>query len=1744
MDVDVTAPGPSSGPQHAPSAAGAGVDEVVACPASGVQKGLWFLDRLRPGQASYNIVTAFELRGDVRWEALQSCVDQLVARHESLRTSFGTQDGQPIQIIHATSHVPIRRTACRDLDDALAAAAAEGGRPFDLTIAPLFRVHAFDISTQHALVMFTTHHIISDGWSQVILFEEIQTLYDAIVTGAPAALPPVAIQYADYTLWQQKRLTPSRRETQLDYWKKILRNLPDPIDLGADHPRPPAPSGKGGLEVGHVDAPLTRALRDFCQAEGITTFMGMLGAIAVLLFRQSGQHDVIIAAPVAARPRPELERTVGFFANTLALRLDLSGNPTFRELMQRVKAAALGAYDHQDVSFFEVVEAVNPERSLTQTPVFQVMCTAQRAPDVLLSLCGVDVVVHPIGNGTSKFDLLIDLQERPTDIAAAFEFNTDLYEASTCRRWIARLTGIVDAMCERPDLRIDDVSIITSDEQAALAAWNQTDRARDPHATVLSLLEQTVQVRRDHAAVVPTSGSGSLSYGALWERVDRLARRLRAHGAGRERLVGVCLGRSPDLVIALLGILRAGAAYLPLDPLFPPARLAFMVEDSGTDLVITDDDHAALVPASMRRLSIDGEDAQNDVAAPVPLPEPDDLAYVLYTSGSTGRPKGVQITHGALVNFLLSMQREPGLAPSDRLLAITTISFDIAGLELYLPLITGATIVLASREDAVDPARLAAAIATHQITVLQATPVTWRMLLDSGRRGATTLRAFCGGEPMTRDLADRLSTSTAELWNLYGPTETTIWSTIERVARGDRITIGRPIDNTQVHVLDRSGHVCPIGVIGELAIGGDGVARGYWNRPDLTASRFIADPTRPGSAARLYLTGDQGRWLPDGRLECLGRMDSQVKVRGYRIELGEIETLLNAHATVRQAVVVARTEGAEDAQLVAYVVPEDDRESHTTIDRWRDVWNETYSRQAADAGQPDPTFDISGWRSSYTGEPIPADEMREWVDQTVGNILALHPSRVLEIGCGTGLLLYRIAPSCASYTGVDISPATIDRLSTLTAARGLRQVSLHVADALNAAARLTDPVDVVVINSVAQYFPTIEYLVEVIERVLPRVAAGGHIFLGDIRSLPLLEAFHTAVALHQADPLANTERVSQRVDERLSHEAELVIDPAFFDALRRHLPRLTSARVSLKRGRARNELTSFRYDVVLDVDGPGDVVIPAAVDAGADWSIEDVRRQLAAQPSAIIIRGLDNPRVRGDVAAARLLRSPDRPSIVQELRQSLRTSRGLDPSELHALSDAYDVMTTWSPAGPDKYDAIFQRRGIAHEHAISTPPALADWSTWANRPYSYRGDLIPTWRTHLSATLPAYMVPAAFVVLESLPLTPNGKVDRKALPSPRSTTRQPAADALPSSETEAAIARIWCDVLGVSSVGVHDRFFDVGGHSLAALRLFAQIESTMKIALPLSTLFEAPTIAELARVVDHARDHGTTHVWRAAVTIKEAAGPPLFCVHTLSGDVLEYRDIAKYLPADQHVVGLQAIIGSEVDRTYGTLADTAAAYIAEIKQVQPEGPYYLCGWSSGGTLALEMAQQLRAAGDEVALLAVIDSSPYNVIVPKISAFRNALRLVANVPAWIRDDLMQTDTAQIRARAHHKLSVWARRFRRRSAAAETIRDVIDFPRRAQSWEHFAEVHFKAFKQYVPAPYAGRVSVFTAPTHPLTWINDPIPAWRQLARAIDAYPAAGTHFSIVKEPNVRVLGRLIGEAIAKARAERSSVTTPDR
>jgi amino acid adenylation domain-containing protein len=923
------------------------------------QQRLWFLQQMDPQSSVYNIHDSILLE-NVDLRLFERTLTELVRRHAILRTTIQVVNGDPMQVIGPPEPVTVPHVDLRNLppQEALEVAGrhklAAARTPFNLAHGPLFRCILLQHSDEHFELLLTQHHIITDGWSLALFYSEVGQIYTALTAGEELRFNAQRIEYADYAVWQRRLLDSEHIKPQLAYWERRLTGVPV-LEVPTDFSRPATQTFNGALQLLALSKGLSDAVATRSRETGVTLYMFLLGAFSVLLAKYANQTDIVVGSSNGTRTRTELEQIIGFFVNTQVLRVDLSGDPTLREAVARASAVCLDAYANQDVPFEKLVELLATKRDLSRSPLFDVMFILQNtkleslvksddrqkaqqrqaknsqalsagsnafATKMVTEGGGARVVIE---TGISKFDLTLYLMETKEGLRGSMEYNTDLFTHAAITRMLDHFEIVLEACIANPHQRISEVSLLTAAELKRFDEWQGT--AQTCSAPTGSALVGAQAARTPEAVAVVGAGV-SWTYAALERRSNQVAQRLRAAGVTTGQRVGVCVDRTPEMVAALWGVWKAGAAYVPMDPLFPAERLAYMATDAAVTAILTDGAARVAVPAADGAVVLALDDAATWAGvsdAPLaPTATGEDVAYVIYTSGSTGWPKGVAVPHRAVVNFLASMAATPGLTARDVLVAVTTLSFDIAGLEVWLPLTVGARVEIASREEASDGRLLQARLTQSGATVLQATPATWRLLLEAGWPGGAGLRMFCGGESLPRELADRLVAGGGELWNLYGPTETTIWSTVERVgAAGTAITIGRPIANTQVYVLDGAGQRVPVGVLGELYLGGTGVAQGYHGRPELTAEKFVPDAFSGVAGARLYRTGDVARWRPDGRLQCLGRSDHQVKVRGFRIELGEIEAALAAQPGIRQAVVTVHPDASGDHRLVAYLVPND-----------------------------------------------------------------------------------------------------------------------------------------------------------------------------------------------------------------------------------------------------------------------------------------------------------------------------------------------------------------------------------------------------------------------------------------------------------------------------------------------------------------------------------------------------------------------------------------------------------------------------------------------------------------------------------------------------------------------------------------------------------------------------------------------------------------------------------------------------
>ncbi|MFI7256994.1 3-hydroxy-4-methyl-anthranilate pentapeptide lactone synthase III AcmC, partial [Streptomyces anulatus] len=1145
-------------------------------------------------------------------------------------------------------------------------------------------------------------------------------------------------------------------------------------------------------------------------------------------------------------------------------------------------------------------------------------------------------------------------------------------------RWI----HLLDTATAQPEQPLSRIDLLTAQERnRTIVEVNRTELPL-PDASLAELFEQQVTLTPDAPALV--SDGATLSYSELNTRANHLAHQLTTRGIRPGDAVAVLLQRSPDTVTTVLALAKTGATYIPLDSRYPADRIRLVLDETRTKLLITD--HTTELDTTTPQFNPadtphDGEDPGN----PNHTTHPDDAAYIMYTSGSTGRPKGVIATHRNITALALDPRFDP--TAHRRVLLHSPTAFDASTYEIWVPLLNGNTVVLAPTGD-LDVHTYHRVITDQQITALWLTSSLFNLLTEQSPETFTRVRQiWTGGEAVSGATVTRLQQACPDTTVVdgYGPTETTTFATHNPVPTpytGSAVVpIGRPMATMHTYVLDDSLQPVAPGVTGELYLAGSGLARGYLDRPALTAERFVANPyAAPGE--RMYRTGDLARWNPDDHLEYAGRADHQVKVRGFRIEPGEIENVLTDHPDIAQAAVHLNRDQPGNPRLVAYVVadtsaPSSDVDQQHQIGEWQDLYDSLYAAPTAEFGE-----DFSGWNSSYDGRPIPLDQMREWRDATVERIRGLNPRRVLEIGVGTGLLLAKLAPECEEYWGTDLSPTVIEALSRHVDADPelARRVTLRAGAAHEHEGLPVGHFDTVVLNSVVQYFPNADYLAQVIEQALRLLAPGGAVFIGDIRNPRLLRTFTTAVQTARAEDPADTAAVRRAVEQSLVLEKELLVDPEYFTALTHRLPDLAGVDLRLKRGAAHNELTRYRYDTTLHKAGI--TALPLSEAAVLAWpqDAEALARHLAeARPERLRVTGAPNSRIAADLAAQHALESGTAPAGPPTGPYATEQP---DLEALHRLGEDHGYWTavTWSAHRPDTVDLTFVRRGLldgAVPVGTYAPAAAGDPATpltaFTTNPVGSRGTaaLLTALREHAAAQLPDYMRPAAIVPLDRLPLTANGKLDRAALPA--LDPEHADTGRAPRTPQEQVVCELFAEVLGRPLVGVDQDFFDLGGHSLLATRLIARLRAAFGVELGLRSLFEAPTPGGIAARLDLDDPDGSYEV--VLPLRAQGSRPPLFCIHPGGGISWSYSALIKHLGPEYPLYGIQARSLARPEPRPESIEEMAVDYADQIQGVQPHGPYHLAGWSFGGLCAHALAAEFQRRGEPVALVAVLDVIP-------------------------------------------------------------------------------------------------------------------------------------------------------------------------
>ena len=1689
---------------------------------SHAEQRLWFVDRLERDHPFYNMPLAARLCGPLEKTALDAAVAQIVDRHESLRTTYRLVDGQPHRVVHEKVFVEpnwVDLSECASPESEVKSRMRVAGRaPFDVETGPLLRVLVYKIAPDQHIILLVMHHIISDGWSMIVMLRELTKVYDAVVNGQPSPLEPLPIQYADFAHWQASQMTEDRVEKQMEYWRKNLQGAPEVLDLPTDRPRPPVQDFVGKSQPLQLSLELTALINELARSRQTTPFVVLLAAQALLLGRFARQNDLVLGTASAGRVHPEIESQIGFFVNTLALRVQLEPELSFDDLVKQVAETVVQAHEHADVPFERLVEEFAPGRDRSYSPIFQSAMVMQNLPRDMTGAGGATLTPMLVDNGTAKYDLTFFLWEEDGQLVGHVEYRTALFDDEAILRLIDCYKTLLEAIVNQPAANVFALPILsTKQHDLVVKEFNRTESPQE-FELLHQPFEHRVGMHPDKIAVV--HNQRQVTYGQLNELANRVASNLLTSGLQREDAVLVALPRSIDLFATLLGVLKAGGSYVPVDPDYPANRIEAIKTQCDAKLTV-DCSNVQQLQTGIPRQEL-------------PSVSPTDRAYVIFTSGSTGTAKGVEIEHRSIANFTTAQIGRMGVTEEDRTSMSFSPAFDGATSEIFYSISSGATSVIIDKSIMDDPSLLADFINQQQITVAKFPPALLSLLNENEFPYLRCLAS--AGDKLTGELAKRWLVDGRSFFNGYGPTEVAVGCTMMRITDGNSVRppIGRPMNNMRVYVLDEQKRPVPIGAKGEIYVGGVGVARGYLNRDDLTAEAFFTDPfcDRPGS--RMYRTGDLGQWLPDGNLQFVGRVDDQVSLRGFRIEPGEIAAALEELDDVRQAVVIQR-QSDESSQLVAYVLADD--HSNPTLEHgfesehvteWKDLFEQTHR-----VAPPvlDPTFNITGWVSTYTGQPIPAQQMREWTLCAVNRILALNPQNVLEIGCGTGLLLLRLVDHVQSYTGSDLLDPSLDNIRAALKHKpeAAEKVSLFRAPADQFEHLKGKKFDTIVLNSVAQYFPSVNYFLQVLEGALNHLAPGGKIFLGDLRNHRLQRALATSIELHNAEDELPIEKLVERIDSRVSNEEELLLDPRLFSELKNDLPRISSADVLLKDAVSLNELSTFRYDVVIRVDEQPRSNANEVVVFDESYSPESLSSFLPnREVHGLEIQGVTNPRVSSDVQALRSLDDPTQFQTVGDLRQNISTLPGIDPACYFDLSRnlPYEAQVQWNDDDIAQYNAVL----LANPTPLPLSDASAtqdfqvssidkDYAAFGNHPIADRTsrDFVKRLRDGLRDSLPSYMLPTSIVVMDEFPTTINGKIDKKALPAPVGRPAWAGNYLAARNETEIAIVEIWEELLDLRPIGVMDDFFELGGHSMMAVKMISEIEKVFGRQLPLAALFQDATIAHLARLIDQPE---TALISSTLVPLRQskAQTAPLFCIHPAGGTVFCYMELVKHLGSERSVYGLQArgIDGSQ--QPHETLAEMAAYYARSIGEVYPEGPLHIAGWSLGGNIAFEVARTLLNQGREVGIVALLDSG---LLSPDTELKEEDFLplLMALFPG-----AMNVSLDELRNKKREDQLEF---FAERAAQAGIVPDEqID-----QAGHIFGvfQANVKAVHQYVADSFDGELHLFRPSDQSKTnnLFDDPVLGWKAVARHVHLLDVPGDHAHMLQSPAVEVMAQKLDQ-----------------
>ncbi len=1397
---------------------------------------------------SFNESNVIRLSGELDISAMKAALADIVVRHPALRSTISA-DGAT-QFFHPSAKtVEITEHNFAGLGGAESRSAtlplsllkeAESSTPFDLADGPLVRFQLVHLSSVRHELIFTAHHIICDGWSFGMIIAELGAAYNARKAGRLPMLAP-AMSFADYARLEVSQHLSSERDAAEAFWIDKFSEPAPVLELPTDHPRPLMKSYRGSMESITLCGDRYARLKKAAPKLGGTLFSTLLASFATLLHRLTTQDDIVIGVPAAGQTRIGRDELVGHCLNFLPLRLKPATATPFDQFAADVKEQVLEAYDHQNYTFGSLLRKIRITRDTSRVPLVSVIFNIDKTGIDHVTFDGLEVDVSTNPKQFVNFDLFFNLVQTDDRLVVECEYNTDLHDRTTILGWLAAYEQLIESAISDHSATLGDLEIVGGDERRKLLEdWNATDAPLPTQPSIHRMIEE--QVDRTPDAIALRAYGRTFTYGQLDGHANALAKTLRENGAERETLVGVCADRSPEMLVAILAVLKAGAAYVPIDPKYPAERIAYILQDSKAPLLLTQRALSGSLPQTegTRSLFIDDSLTQSAWRESSDT-QPADLAYVIYTSGSTGQPKGVAIEHRNATTFIDWAKTVHSAEELSGVLFSTSICFDLSVFEMFVTLSSGGAVILAANAlDLKNHPHLA------DITLINTVPSAISELVDAKLVPPSVKVVNLAGEALPTALVDRIyqETSVAKVHDLYGPSEDTTYSTYTLRKAGETASIGRPISNTRAYVLDPNGKLLPPGVPGELHLGGAGLARGYLHRPELTDAKFIRDPFSADPSARLYKTGDLVRHFENGELQFLGRLDHQVKLRGYRIELGEIESLLASHPSVEQAVATVH-----EGKIAAYLRTSGNASGEgTTI--WENQWDLLYSSALEQSGgaQLDRLDSvIAGWAGVENLEA----QVTEWIDTTIDRIRNYGGRRILEIGCGTGQILSRLAPDAEAYWAADISQVAIEALRKN---HPQPQVTLFHRPADDFSGIPDGHFDTVIINSVAQYFPSAAYLADVLEKAALTLRPGGRIFLGDIQSNALLPVHHAEALAARAPAGTTSGQLREKVALRLAGETELSLDPDWFTHLRGQLPSLSHTEILLRRGKVTNETNIYHYDVVLHV-GQVPSLLPAP--AATPWknlNLEQLEALLMDSREPLHLTGIPDARLASALAFHHALEQGPADAPLPQATPALPSAVSAEDLSSVAENLGFRAHVRWQGDGTaGLLEAILIPKADTSLPAWPerTPEKSAEAS--ANQPASAgnkaNAELSSILRGYLGERLPDYMVPSSFTVLESLPLTPNGKIDRKALPAPShaddaSSTREILP---PRNDTERQLVEIWKQVLGKADVGIGDDIFDLGGDSILIFQITTRA-TRAGISITPAQVFRQRTIAGLSSV--------------------------------------------------------------------------------------------------------------------------------------------------------------------------------------------------------------------------------------------------------------------------------------------------------